>query len=184
MLDEGPERDELAHDVREMERMLDAFLAFARGESGEETTVVDALALAGEVAAEAGRGGGPAVRVVAEGDGAAAAPMRRVAVKRALQNLVENARAFGTQVEIRVKLRPGVVEFSVEDDGPGIPEAARAEALKPFVRLDAARNQNRGGGVGLGLSIAAEIARAHGGSLRLGTSARLGGLRARVRLPR
>jgi two-component system osmolarity sensor histidine kinase EnvZ len=70
------------------------------------------------------------------------------------------------------------VRFTVEDDGPGIPPGQRELALRPFQRLDAARNQNRGTGVGLGLAIAADIARQHGGVLRLGESARLGGLRA------
>ena len=72
------------------------------------------------------------------------------------------------------------LRIRVEDDGPGIPEDLRTEALKPFARLDAVRNQNRGGGVGLGLAIAADIAPAHGGVLRLGRSARLGGLQADI----
>ncbi|MEM6593252.1 MAG: ATP-binding protein, partial [Pseudomonadota bacterium] len=78
----------------------------------------------------------------------------------------------------------GSVRFRVEDDGPGIPEDRREEALKPFARLDAARNQNQGSGVGLGLAIAADIARGHGGVLRLGTSQKLGGLSAELVLPR
>jgi two-component system osmolarity sensor histidine kinase EnvZ len=185
MLDEGPETAELAEDVREMERMIDAFLAFVRGEAGEETAEVDALALAEEVAGEARRSGAVvAVSVEGATGPAPLARMRRGAVKRALQNLVENAAAFGARIELRLKLRAGMLEYSVEDDGPGIPEADRAAAVRPFVRLDAARNQDRGGGVGLGLSIAEDVARAHGGALRLGASARLGGLRARLRLPR
>jgi two-component system osmolarity sensor histidine kinase EnvZ len=185
MLDEGPETVELAQDVREMERMIEAFLSFVRGEAGEETTEVDALALAEEVAAEARRAGAAVTVSVAGETGAGpTARVRRGAVKRALQNLVENAAAFGEQVELRLKLTPGMLEYSVEDDGPGIPAADRVAAVRPFVRLDAARNQDRGGGVGLGLSIAEDVARAHGGALRLGESARLGGLRARLRLPR
>ena len=72
---------------------------------------------------------------------------------------------------------------AVHDDGPGIPEAQRAAAAKPFVRLEAARGQNQGGGVGLGLAIAADVARSHGGQLVLGDSAELGGLSAEIRLP-
>ena len=76
------------------------------------------------------------------------------------------------------------LRLRVEDDGPGIPEERRAEAIRPFTRLDMARNQNRGGGVGLGLAISTDIARAHGGILRLGASERLGGLQADIVIAR
>ena len=76
------------------------------------------------------------------------------------------------------------IRFTVEDDGPGIPPDRRAEALKPFARLDAARNQDKGSGVGLGLAIARDIAQRHGGSLTLGDSADMGGLRVDLVLPR
>jgi two-component system, OmpR family, osmolarity sensor histidine kinase EnvZ len=75
-----------------------------------------------------------------------------------------------------------MLTFTVEDDGPGIPPDRRAEALRPFTRLDSARNPNKGGGVGLGLAIAADVAQSHGGALRLQQSARLGGLRAELAL--
>jgi two-component system, OmpR family, osmolarity sensor histidine kinase EnvZ len=83
-----------------------------------------------------------------------------------------------------VRLTPRSLAFVVEDDGPGIPEADRARALQPFTRLEAARTQTDGGNVGLGLSIAMDVARSHGGTLELGDSAELGGLRATLRLPR
>jgi two-component system osmolarity sensor histidine kinase EnvZ len=185
MMEDSPEAEELAHDLREMERMVDAFLAFARGEAGEAAAPADPVALAEEVCGEARRLGAQAqVTAAVETPDAPTAPMRKGAVKRALQNLVENARAHGGRIEIGVRLRRGAVEFLVDDDGPGIPEHQRQAALKPFVRLDGARNQDRGGGVGLGLSIAAEVARAHGGGLTLEDSPALGGLRARLRLPR
>ncbi len=185
MMPDDPEARELAHDVAEMERMVDAFLAFARGEEGEAPAPADPVAIAEELCAEARRMGAAArVSAAVETPDAPLAPMRRGAVKRALQNLVDNARAHGRAVEIGVRLRRASVEFTVDDDGPGIPAAHRREALKPFVRLDAARNQDRGGGTGLGLSIASEIARAHGGALTLEDSPGLGGLRARLRLPR
>jgi two-component system osmolarity sensor histidine kinase EnvZ len=185
MMEDSPEAEELSHDLREMERMVDAFLAFARGEAGETAAPADPVALAEEVCGEARRLGAEAhVNAAVETPEAPTAPMRKGAVKRALQNLVENARAHGRRIEIGVRLRRGAVEFLVDDDGPGIPEHQREAALKPFVRLDGARNQDRGGGVGLGLSIAAEVARAHGGGLTLEDSPALGGLRARLRLPR
>jgi two-component system osmolarity sensor histidine kinase EnvZ len=181
---DGPEAEEIAEDAREMERMLEAFLAFARGEAEEEAEPLDPLALAGEVAEDARRGGAR-VELSSRIDtpDAPLAPMRRGSVKRALANLVGNAAGFGERVRLAVALEPRAVEFVVEDDGPGIAPADRETALKPFARLDEARNQDRGGGVGLGLSIAAEVARAHGGALALEDSP-LGGLRARMRLPR
>jgi len=112
------------------------------------------------------------------------ASLRPMAVERALQNLIDNGLRHGNRVALSLYLRPGALVFTVEDDGPGIPEAQRELAMQPFQRLDAARNQNRGTGVGLGLAIAADIARGHGGALHLGTSDRLGGLRADLVLAR
>ncbi|MEM7270324.1 MAG: ATP-binding protein, partial [Pseudomonadota bacterium] len=112
------------------------------------------------------------------------AHLRRMAIKRALANLVGNAVEFGERVDIAARVTRRFIEFNVEDDGPGIPEDEREAAFRPFERLDRARNQNRGGGVGLGLSIALDIARSHGGSLSLHDSERLGGLRARLLIPR
>ncbi|MEM9242232.1 MAG: ATP-binding protein, partial [Pseudomonadota bacterium] len=95
-----------------------------------------------------------------------------------------NAVRYGTNAEASVVLTDKSLRIRVEDDGPGIPADAREQALKPFSRLDPARNQNRGGGVGLGLAIANDIARAHGGVLRLGESDRMGGLRADIVIAR
>ena len=111
-------------------------------------------------------------------------PLRPNAVKRALWNLIGNALRYGEQAAVSVVITERMVRFSVEDDGPGIPEALREEALRPFARLDASRNQDKGPGVGLGLSIAIDIARSHGGTLRLDRSARLGGLQADLILAR
>lgn len=185
MLDEDEDVEALRKDVDEMERMLGEFLAFARGEQGEEMVPVDPVRLAEEVAADARRRGS-AVTVMAMVDtpGEPTAPMRRMAVKRALANLVGNAAEFGARVDITTRVTRKFIEFTVEDDGPGIPEAARELAFRPFERLDAARNQDKGGGVGLGLSIALDIARSHGGELSLHESERLGGLKARFRAPR
>jgi two-component system osmolarity sensor histidine kinase EnvZ len=185
MIEDAPEAEELRADVAEMERMIEAFLAFARGEAAEEARPVDPVALAEDVAAAARRAGGVvAVEAQVETPEAPMATLRPEAMRRALQNLVDNAMAHGRQVAIRVRLEPRRVVFSVEDDGPGIPAADRETALRPFTRLDAARNQDSGGGVGLGLAIAADIARAHGGALTLHDSEALGGLAARLRAPR
>jgi two-component system osmolarity sensor histidine kinase EnvZ len=105
-------------------------------------------------------------------------------MRRALDNLVGNAVRYGRRARLTVTVLERALRFSVEDDGPGIPRERRDEAMRPFTRLDAARNQNRGSGVGLGLTIAADIARSHGGTLRLGESADLGGLKAELVLAR
>jgi two-component system osmolarity sensor histidine kinase EnvZ len=101
-----------------------------------------------------------------------------------MENLVTNAVRYGTRAEVSVTLTERSLRIRVEDDGPGIPPESREDALRPFVRLEPARNQNRGTGVGLGLSIVADVAHAHGGTLRLGESARLGGLCAEIVIAR
>jgi two-component system osmolarity sensor histidine kinase EnvZ len=119
-----------------------------------------------------------------EGAGEGFVKLRKVAMRRAVDNLISNAVRYGSQAEVSVMLSDRTLRIRVEDDGPGIPEERRDEATRPFSRLDPARNQDKGGGVGLGLAIASDIARAHGGVLRLGESARLGGLRADIVIAR
>lgn len=185
MTDDSPEIAELTRDVDEMERMLEEFLAFARGEKGEEIADVDPVAIAEEVASDARRRGGRvSVLSTIDTPDEPTAKMRRMAIKRALANLVGNAMEFGERVDISTRVTRKFIEYNIEDNGPGIPEAARDLAFRPFERLDKARNQNSGGGVGLGLSIALDIARSHGGELSLHESERLGGLKARLRTPR
>jgi len=110
--------------------------------------------------------------------------LREVAIKRALQNLLVNAGRYGEKVQITTSLKPRSLTFLVEDDGPGIPKETREEAMRPFSRLDAARNQNLGEGVGLGLAITKDIAGDHGGSLQLEKSEAMGGLKAVLTIPR
>lgn len=178
LLPEDPEVAALQADVAQMERMVDEFLAFVRGDAMEGTEPTDAVALVRAVAERAGA-------VLAEIRGEPApVEMRPQAVTRAVENLVSNARRYGSRVEISLWFREGSLWITVEDDGPGIPPEKRDEALRPFTRLDASRDPNKGGGVGLGLSIASDIALSHGGALRLGQSARLGGLKADLTLAR
>jgi len=169
--------------VAEMEALIDAFLQFARAESEAEPEPTDPGALAARAVDKTRRSGGE-VRLAFCPAGQSALPLRALAVERALGNLIGNAVRYGERAEVSVALEDGIVRFTVEDDGPGIPPDRREEALRPFARLDAARNQDRGTGVGLGLSIAQEIARAHGGRLELSRSDRLGGLRADLILAR
>lgn len=183
--DETEETRELAADVREMERMLDAFLAFARGEGAEEPEPVDPAALVEEVARAARRKGAEVtVFTQVETDVEPEVELRRDAIRRCLMNLLDNAAAYAGQAALGLRLGRRFVEFTVEDDGPGIPEDRRTEVLRPFTRLDEARSQAVASGVGLGLTIAADIARSHGGGLTLGASERLGGLKVTVMIPR
>ncbi|MCW5745782.1 MAG: two-component sensor histidine kinase [Alphaproteobacteria bacterium] len=178
MLDDGAEKRELEADVHDMERMIDGYLAFARGEGDEEPTPVDLGELLDEVATGARRDGG-AVVVGFTGD--LRMSLRPIAMKRCLSNLVANALRHGSRVELRARRRKTAIEITVDDDGPGIPPDRREEVFRPFFRLDASRNPMTGG-VGLGLTIARDVVRSHGGELHLEESP-LGGLRARLRLP-
>lgn len=184
-----PERAEIAdmeRDVAEMGAMIDAFLDHVRAETQEAgAEQVDIRGFLDEIVADAQRGGQDVELTAFSQDGGDATVwLRPQALRRAVENLVGNAVRYGTRAEIDAALTARALRIAVEDDGPGIPAERRDEALRPFVRLDAARNQDRGQGTGLGLAIAADIARAHGGQLRLGDGARLGGLRAEITLPR
>ncbi|MEM7670512.1 MAG: ATP-binding protein, partial [Pseudomonadota bacterium] len=179
------ENEELGRDIAEMEHMLDAFLSFARGEDGEGAGLWSPVDLAQEVVDNARREGHRvSVYAKVETPQHREVPMRRAAIKRCLTNLVGNGASYGTIVSLSTRLTKRYLEFLVEDDGPGIPEDKRDEVLRPFTRLDESRNQNIASGVGLGLSIALDAVRSHGGSLQLGASERLGGLSVRVVLPR
>lgn len=164
-------------DIEEMERMLDGYLAFARGEEGEQPEQVDLVALTREASSAA------AAR--SRFDFLVGAPVqmrvRPLALKRAISNLANNAADHGKTVRITVTTPPGEAAITIEDDGPGIPVENYEDAFRPFSRLDPSRNQNVSG-VGLGLTIARDTARAHGGDVILGKS-ELGGLRATIRLP-
>lgn len=182
MLGEGPETAALRADIDEMERLIASFLDFARGEGQEAAVATDPAALVAAVVERAQRAGQPVALAPPRGEGTAM--LRPQAVSRAVENLVGNAVRHGSRVAVSVALDARQVTIRIEDDGPGIPAVRHEEAMRPFTRLDAARNQDRGGGVGLGLAIAADIARSHGGALRLGTSSALGGLCADLVLAR
>ena len=179
-----PQDDEVRaalRDVADMERLVDEFLSFARGDAMETPVEADPVALVARVAENARRSGGS---VSLHSDGEGTALLRPDAVTRAVENLIGNALRYGTRCEVSVTVTERSIRICIEDDGPGIPGERREEAMRPFTRLDQARNPNRGGGVGLGLSIAADVARSHGGTLTLADSARLGGLKAEIILAR
>jgi two-component system osmolarity sensor histidine kinase EnvZ len=178
MFEESPEAQDLQKDVDEMQAMLEGYLAFARGDGGEIATLTNLAEMLAEMRDDADRLGAP-VAVFAKGD--LNLMLRPLAIKRLLGNLIGNAQRYGRRVEISAAREGRFVVVHVDDDGPGIPAESREDVFRPFLRLDEARNQDQGGS-GLGLSIARDIARAHGGDVSLGESP-LGGLRASLRLP-
>lgn len=173
---------ELTRDVEEMEALLTTFLDFARADALDDPEEADPVGIAARVVEDARRAGGEIELVAPRGAGCVS--LRPQAVRRALDNLVSNALRYGSSARLSVHVLDNALRYTVEDDGPGIAPDRRADALRPFTRLDSARNQDRGSGVGLGLAIANDIARSHGGTLRLGQSADLGGLRADLVLAR
>ncbi len=165
-------------DIAEMEGMLEGYLAFARGEDNETSEQIELSDLIRSACAAAEE------RATFDIDLPTNSTLRgrRLSLKRAISNLANNAADHADKVRVSVKETAETVEVIVEDDGPGIAEEHYNAALRPFGRLDSARNQNKSG-VGLGLTITRDIARAHGGWLNLGRS-NMGGLMARLTLPR
>ncbi|HYZ34748.1 MAG TPA: ATP-binding protein [Crenalkalicoccus sp.] len=189
MLPRSPETEQdlsaLGQDVEEMERMVQSYLAFARGEGTEQPRPADLVALVADVAEKARRAG---AEVAVQAPERLVLPLRADALRRCLGNLLDNARRHARRVAVAVDAVPRVgreaaagaagllwAQVTVDDDGPGIPAGDREEAFRPF-------SSGAPGGTGLGLAIARDIVRAHGGEISLEESP-LGGLRARVRLP-
>ncbi|MCB8836898.1 ATP-binding protein [Aurantimonas sp. VKM B-3413] len=178
LLPEGEDQDELNSDIDEMQRMLEGYLAFAKGEAGEEVGELDLETLLQKFRSEAERKG---KRLTTDIVGDPRITVRPDAFSRMITNLVANAMRHGERVKVSANHEGRWLTIAVEDDGPGIAADKREEVFKPFVRLDPARNIDSGG-TGLGLAIARDIARAHGGDILLSDS-KLGGLRALIRVP-
>ncbi|MBZ8119278.1 HAMP domain-containing protein [Roseovarius sp. LXJ103] len=182
MLEDQEEAAPMLRDVDDMQRLLDEFLAFARDAAEDEPEVVDPVALVRRIVEDCVRSALPVTLHEVRGEGAL--PLRPGGIRRAVENLINNAVRYGSRAEVSVQITARTLRITVEDDGPGIPEALREEAVKPFARLEPGRNQDKGTGVGLGLAITTDIARVHGGNLRLGPSERLGGLCADIVIAR
>ncbi|MBT3237793.1 MAG: HAMP domain-containing protein [Rhodospirillaceae bacterium] len=170
--------ENIKDDISEMEHMLEEYLAFARGEGGEEAVPTDLGGLLDDVVGRSRRKGG-VIDLHVESD--IRMPLRPNAFQRAVTNLIENATRYADHVSVRAGQRDDVIEITIDDDGPGIPEAQREDVFKPFFRIDQSRNLDTGG-VGLGMSIARDVVRGHGGDIELADGPG-GGLRARIRLP-
>ena len=164
---------EMTEDVDEMERMIGGYLAFARGEGAEQAVPTDLGAVLREVAGGARRAG---TNIELDMPEVMTLPLRPDALRRAITNLVDNARRHARAIELSAR-RSGerAVSVMVDDDGPGIPPDRRESVFRPFA-------SGAAGGTGLGLTIARDIVRAHGGDITLEESP-LGGLRARIQLP-
>jgi two-component system osmolarity sensor histidine kinase EnvZ len=172
---EGPyaaDMAEMTADVEEMDRMIGGYLAFARGEQTEQAQAVNLTAVLEDVASGARRAGAELELLVSP---ALTLPLRPDAVRRAVTNLVDNARRHAARIVLSASAMGRYVQVTVDDDGPGIPPARRESVFRPF-------ESDSAGGTGLGLTIARDIVRAHGGDITLEDSP-LGGLRARIRLP-
>ena len=178
LMEPGPEMDDMAKDVVEMQKMLEAYLAFARGDAQELAVPTDMRALLENLKSDAERAGH---KTKIDISGETTVIVRPDAFKRCLANLVGNAQRYGDAIALEVVRDQRFLTIHVDDDGPGIPAPEREDVFRPFYRIDEARNQDEGGS-GLGLAIARDIARSHGGDVLLGDSP-LGGLRASVRVP-
>ena len=178
MLGDGADTADLKADVEEMEKMVGGYLAFARGEGREPAVEVDLKEQLQEVVNAAAREG---ARITLAAEDGLVLTLRPEAMRRCLTNLISNAQRYAHSVAIAAAHCDDGIEITVDDDGPGIPLDKREEVFRPFFRLDPSRNPETGG-IGLGLTIARDVARSHGGDLALLESPQ-GGLRARLWLP-
>jgi two-component system osmolarity sensor histidine kinase EnvZ len=168
----------LDQDITDMQSMLEGYMAFARGEGGEETGELDLAPLLERLRSDATL---QSRKLSVDLEGDTRIHVRPNAFSRLMTNLVSNALRHGTKVAVSARNRRGWLTITVDDNGSGIPEEMREDVFKPFVRLDEARNQDESG-TGLGLAIARDIARSHGGDITLHDSP-MGGLRAIIRVP-
>ncbi|SEN83479.1 two-component system, OmpR family, osmolarity sensor histidine kinase EnvZ [Loktanella fryxellensis] len=182
LLDDA-EAEPMIRDVDEMQRLLDSFLDYARSGVGDPLETVDPVGILTTLVADYARMDRPVTLAPSTGAGANV-PLHALAIRRALDNLIGNALRYGHRAQVSAHVTDRAIRYVVEDDGPGIPPDQREEATRPFSRLDPARNQDAGSGVGLGLAIVADIARSHGGALRLSDSTDMGGLKAELVLAR
>jgi two-component system osmolarity sensor histidine kinase EnvZ len=174
----NPDTEALKDDVTEMEQMVEGYLAFARGEGNEPMATTDLTGLLKTIVRDATRSG---ANIDFTCDDALTLSVRRDAIRRCISNLVSNAAKYGDHVSLSAARKNDKIEINVDDNGPGIPTDLHETVFRAFSRLDQSRNPETGG-VGLGLTIARDIAHTHGGEIQLGESP-MGGLRASLYLP-
>ncbi len=178
MLPDNPHVIAMREDVGEMRRMLEGYLAFARGDGGEQVETIDVGELLESVRSGLARAG---KEIEIESSPGLMASVKPQAMKRCIENLAGNACRFGSRVVLAAHNEDRATIVTVDDNGPGMAPELYEDVFRPFVRLDDARNQDEAGN-GLGLSIALDVARNHGGDIMLSKSP-LGGLRATVSIP-
>jgi len=178
LVPQSNEVEALSGDVDDMQDMLQAYLDFARGDTGEDASTVNIEDVLQRFQGDAEKLG-KTFSVQLEGDPSIV--VRPTAFSRLMSNLILNSLRHGDRVEVRVRHQKNTLVLEVHDDGPGIAEGLRDEVFKPFVRLDDARNQDETG-TGLGLAISQDIVHTHGGEILLGNSD-LGGLKVTIKLP-
>ncbi len=178
MLGANEDIKDLKQDIAEMERMLEGYLAFARGEGREAPEKHNLSELLQDVAESARRQG---ARIDLHTEGRIDVTLRPNSFRRCVTNLVENAMRYAEHISIRAGVRGDGIEIVIDDDGPGIPDKQRAEVFRPFYRMEVSRNPGTGG-VGLGMTIARDAVQTHGGDITLEDSP-MGGLRVRIKLP-
>lgn len=179
-IDDESVREKMLADLQEMEAMIGATLAFAREEAGQEDLEPLDLAAVMERLSGDWQDAGMPVEFMRP---RAAMPImgRRTALRRAVGNLVDNAVKYGGKAEVRAAVDGDTAVVEIDDDGPGVPEAEMENVFRPFYRLEGSRSRDTGG-TGLGLSVANDIVRAHGGEIKL-ENRLSGGLRVTVHLP-
>jgi len=178
MMEDNEDTKAIEQDIHDMEDMVEGYLAFARGDIDEAAEKSSLNSLIHDSIAPIRRHG---TAVHFEPGEDYTLKLKPLSFKRCLSNLLGNAVKYGSQAWVTVQKLPMAVEIWIEDDGSGIPEENYDDVFKPFFRMDKARNIDHGG-VGLGLSIAKDIAQAHGGDIRLAKSTK-GGLKAVIRIP-
>jgi two-component system osmolarity sensor histidine kinase EnvZ len=182
LLGDSPEAQAMKADVVEMQHMLEDYLAFARGDGGEVAARTSVKELLEEIVEDSQHFDADIKLEHARRGGDLQVPLKRQAIKRAIINLVSNAARFGSVVVVRSAFDREWLRIEVEDDGPGIPPGERKNVFKPFYRVEKARTGDSQGHSGLGLAIALDIAKSHGGDIVLDRGG-LGGLKATIRLP-
>ncbi|MTI10229.1 ATP-binding protein [Curvivirga aplysinae] len=178
LMEDSADSEALKSNLQEMEKMIEGYLTFAKGEGGEPSVEYDMSEMLSTLAKNWRSGG---VNIDCHVEGHLIADVKPQALRRCIDNLISNANRYAETIWLSGGIRGDVLEIVVDDDGPGIPESEREKAFRPFYRIDESRN-TKTGGTGLGLSISRDVARVHGGEIYLEESP-YGGLRARIRLP-
>ncbi len=181
LMRESPDSRAISNDIREMEEMIDGYIAFAAGEGDEDPQDIDIEFMVNRLVTQAHKSHKFDIIFSPVKDEIPAFPMRRNAIQRAFSNIISNAIRYSSKTIVHIQKRNDEVIITFDDNGSGIPKERRADAIRPFIRLEQSRNR-RTGGTGLGLSITSDIVLSHGGELTLGDSP-LGGLRVAMKLP-